>query len=231
MKWLSNECAHHRQQICLLVSGELPEAERGEVENHLTECADCRKYHDELKSLAAPLTSWERYFSGVKPNEVQQLRWANAIKAESESKPSFSLAKRFVAADVSPLHSKSTKVGADSRRLLRFGGSVRGISWKTFAPLFVMRVVWNELIWPVRRIWAGLAVAWVFIAIVNHNLSDGRPVAMAKDAKPAADMFLAWREQEWVLAQLMGKAEPTVIEPPKQSAPQPRSERRTVSNA
>lgn len=184
MKRLSNECAHHRQQICLLASGVLSEAERVEVENHLSNCADCQSHFDEIKSATSPLAGWEKHFTQIEPNQAQRIRWANAIKAAGESKP-----KRAV------------------------------------SPVFVLQLLWRELIWPVRLIWAGLAVAWVFIAIVNHNLSEGRPVAMARDPKPAADMFLAWREQEWVLAELVGQSEATVVEPPKQSAPQPRSER------
>ena len=184
MKRLSNECVHHRQQICLLASGALPEAERVEVENHLSNCTDCRVYYDGIKSVASPLADWEKHFASIEPSQAQQIRWAKAIKEASEVKP-----KRSV------------------------------------SPVFVLQVLWSELIWPVRRVWAGLAIAWVFIVIVNHNLSEGRPVAMAKDARPAADMFLAWREQELVLAELVGKAEPTIAEPPKQSMPQPRSER------
>lgn len=184
MKWFSNDCAHHRQKICLQAGGVLPEAERFEVESHLAACVDCQKYSAEMKSLVVPLANWEKHFARITPSQAQQMRWEKAIKVAGKSKPTHSV-----------------------------------------SPGLVLRILWNELIWPVRRIWAGLAAAWLFIVIANLNLSGGQPAAMAKDARPAAAMFLAWREQERMLAELVGRTEPNVAEPPKQPAPQPRSER------
>lgn len=86
--------------------------------------------------------------------------------------------------------------------------------------------LFHELIWRARHAWAGLAAAWVFIAIANYNLSGGRPATTAKDSKPAPDIFLVWREQERVLDELVDRTETKAAEPPKPVAPQPRSERR-----
>ena len=220
MKRLLNECMHQRQQICLLASGALPEAERLEIETHLTNCSSCRSYFDGIKSVVTPLAVWENRFVQIEPTEGQKIRWAKAIKAASELNPSVAASRQSAANPSIARWRRSAETPPRSGS----GGLAMPKSWNLF-PLVAVRTLWRELIWPVRRIWAGLALAWVFIAIVNHNLSEGRPVAMAKDARPAADIFLAWREQELVLAELVGKAEPTIAEPPKQSMPQPRSER------
>jgi len=84
MKWFWNPCRRNRANICLLASGTLAEDEMSEVQAHLAECADCRKYHDEMKSLAKPLADWERNFAHVKPTQDAEARWAKAIQAAAD---------------------------------------------------------------------------------------------------------------------------------------------------
>ena len=50
-----------------------------------------------------------------------------------EARPEVEAPVNLVAADVSPLHLKFEKVRADSRRLLRFKGSMREISLGEFS--------------------------------------------------------------------------------------------------
>jgi hypothetical protein len=82
--------------------------------------------------------------------------------------------------------------------------------------------LWQELVWPSRRIWAGLAAVWIGILIFNFSQRDNSPVMAMKS--PSPQMILSFRQQEKLLAELIGPNEPVVAEPPKTVAPRPRSE-------
>ena len=86
MKWLLNRCERHRESICLLASGVLPEPERREVENHLAACDGCREYYDEIKLVALPLANWEKNFAHIEPDQTLRARWAKAVQAAGEPK-------------------------------------------------------------------------------------------------------------------------------------------------
>lgn len=74
-------CAPYRQPLCLLVSGTLPEPERDQLQRHLHECANCRQYLAELKSVTAPLAGWEAKFAQLQPSLVARARWAEALQS------------------------------------------------------------------------------------------------------------------------------------------------------
>lgn len=88
----------------------------------------------------------------------------------------------------------------------------------------VWQTLWRELILPSRRIWAGLAACWVMLAVANLSLNGHSTVRMAKST-PSPEMILAYRQQETLLAELIGANEPRIAERPK-LLPRPRSERR-----
>jgi hypothetical protein len=85
--------------------------------------------------------------------------------------------------------------------------------------------LWLELVWPCRRIWAGLAAVWIGILIANFSQRDQSPAMVMKSA-PSPEMILSFRQQERLLSELIGPNEPSVAEPPKIVLPQPRSQRR-----
>jgi anti-sigma factor RsiW len=87
MNWFLNRCERHRESICLLASGVLPEPERREVENHLAACAGCRKYYNEIKLVALPLANWEKNFAHIEPDQTLRARWAKAVQGAGEPKP------------------------------------------------------------------------------------------------------------------------------------------------
>ena len=93
-------------------------------------------------------------------------------------------------------------------------------------PLFVRAAlrVWHELIWPCRRIWAGLAAAWAAILGVNTSLSDPVRVAAA-NPPPSPQMLLVLREQRRVLTELIQTTATEPAEPPRPGL-RPRTERR-----
>jgi hypothetical protein len=84
--------------------------------------------------------------------------------------------------------------------------------------------LWLELIWPCRRIWTGLAAVWILIFIVNFSQHD-KSEMMAKNTSPSPEMILAFRQQEKLLAELIGQNEPQAAGRPKTFLPRPSSER------
>jgi hypothetical protein len=83
--------------------------------------------------------------------------------------------------------------------------------------------LWRELIFPSRRIWASLATIWIVIFIFNFSQRDQTEL-MAKKSSPSPEMILAFRQQEKLLAELMGPDELRAAESPKTFLPRPRSE-------
>jgi hypothetical protein len=102
-------------------------------------------------------------------------------------------------------------------------------SWfDSFVPLLLgcSNRLWLELIWPCRRIWTGLAVVWILIFIINFSQRDPAEMMARKSPPPSPEMILTFRQQELLLAELIGPNEPRIAEPPKTFSPRPSSERR-----
>lgn len=96
---------------------------------------------------------------------------------------------------------------------------------------FVFKL-WRELIWPCRRTWTGLAVAWLAIVAFNLSQSGHSQTVTAKSTKPPGEMRLALQEQRRVLEELFGPPpSPSPAEPPRRPNNQPRSECRAVAMA
>jgi hypothetical protein len=85
--------------------------------------------------------------------------------------------------------------------------------------------LWLELIWPCRRIWTGLAAVWILIFVVNFSQHDKSEMMARKTSPPSPEMMIAFRQQEILLAELIGPNEPQVAERPKTFSPRPSSER------
>ena len=87
----------------------------------------------------------------------------------------------------------------------------------------ILNNIWRELILPSRRIWAGLAAVWILILAVNFSLRDHSQTVMAK--VPSPEMVSTFREQEELLTELIGPADPPVAEPQKPYVPRPSTRR------
>ena len=90
----------------------------------------------------------------------------------------------------------------------------------------VLRLLWRELIFPSRRIWAGLAATWILIFVFNFSQRDPAELQARKSPPPAPQMILTFRQQERLLTELIGPNEVQAVAPPKPLLPQPRSESR-----
>ncbi len=83
--------------------------------------------------------------------------------------------------------------------------------------------LWQELVWPCRRIWAGLAAVWVLIFIVNVSQRDGSQTMMAKSAP--TEMMMTFRDQQkWLNELLADRSLSMDVERPKIFSPKPRTE-------
>ena len=84
----------------------------------------------------------------------------------------------------------------------------------------------STFLWPHPTAWAGLAAVWLVILGLNLATRETTPL-MAKRASPVSpQIFMAFREQERLLAELLGPRQAPVAEPRKAVLPRPRSERR-----
>lgn len=84
--------------------------------------------------------------------------------------------------------------------------------------------LWLELVWPCRRIWAGLAAVWILICIVNFSQRDSSQLVTAKSATPAA-MMMTFRDQQNLLNELFAdRSLPADAERPRIYSPKPRTE-------
>ena len=91
------------------------------------------------------------------------------------------------------------------------------------APRFVLRECWQQLVWPSRRIWAGLAVVWVLLLVADVSLRDNSPASTIASAP--SEMFLSLPQQEQLLAELMEPNQRRAAAPSKAFTPRPSSER------
>ena len=95
----------------------------------------------------------------------------------------------------------------------------------THSALFAIGwMIWQELILPSRRIWAGLACAWFVIAMLNLASSETATKIASRIQSPSRDEMRALVEQRRMLAQLIGLL-PEPDYAPRRSTPGPHSER------
>jgi hypothetical protein len=88
-----------------------------------------------------------------------------------------------------------------------------------------LKNLWLELIWPSRRIWAGLAAVWILILAANLSMRDQSGIKIAKSPS-SSQMITAFRQQQQILGELIGSDDPPVAEAQKTFSPRPASERR-----
>jgi hypothetical protein len=97
-------------------------------------------------------------------------------------------------------------------------------SVKPSLPIRVAFKFWQELIWPSRRIWAGIAAAWVVIVIVNLYAASNTEMASHNFTPPSPAVLMALREQERWLVEFAEPREARDADRPQKTAPLPRSE-------
>jgi len=85
-------------------------------------------------------------------------------------------------------------------------------------------VLWRELIWPCRRVWAGVACAWLLIIGLNMASFERTSRVASKTEPRSGEDIRAFIEQRRLLAQLTGWL-PEPANTRKPNPPGPRSDR------
>jgi len=96
-------------------------------------------------------------------------------------------------------------------------------------PLRAVLAVWRELIWPCRKIWAGVAAAWLLIIPVNFLIMDTPGSTQRGSGSDSPDIRAYFAEHYRLIAEL-GEAIP-LPPPPPPAASRPRSEYRLTNRA
>jgi hypothetical protein len=87
-----------------------------------------------------------------------------------------------------------------------------------------IRLSFLELVWACRRTWATLAVVWIALFIFNVSQRDKVELAARKLPPPSPEAIMAWRQQEKLLAELIGPPGTGDAERRKIFLPKPRTE-------
>jgi hypothetical protein len=83
----------------------------------------------------------------------------------------------------------------------------------------------STIFWPHPKAWAGLAAIWILILAVNFSIRDRSPVLAKKSSPPSPEVIVELRQQQRMLAELIGPRDIRDADRSKSFVPQPRSER------
>jgi hypothetical protein len=96
-------------------------------------------------------------------------------------------------------------------------------------PVRAVLTVWRELIWPCRKTWAGIAVAWLMIIPLNFLILDKSETTRPGSGSASLDIRTFFAEQNRLIAELGETMPPSP--PPPPAASRPRSEYRVTNRA
>ena len=82
----------------------------------------------------------------------------------------------------------------------------------------------HALFWPHPNVWAGLAVVWILIALVNFSQREPSSGRLEKSAPPSPEVLAELRQQHQLLAEILGTHEPREADRLKKVAPQSKGE-------
>jgi hypothetical protein len=89
----------------------------------------------------------------------------------------------------------------------------------------------KDMFWPTRRLWAGLAAAWLVILGANLFERDPAQRERAVSSRPSLEMVRAYLKHEGFLGEPGRRGQKQVTAPPAFPAPAPRGEHRRGSSA
>jgi hypothetical protein len=92
------------------------------------------------------------------------------------------------------------------------------------------RTILTTIFWPHPRAWAGLAAVWILILAVDFSVRDPGPVMADKSAPSSPEVMVELRQQQRLLAELMGSSQTREAEPRK-FLPRPQTARAEILTA
>ena len=106
----------------------------------------------------------------------------------------------------------------------------RSVREFTFAATFrrllsTLNAQLSTILWPHPKAWAGLAAVWILILAVDFSTHDKSPAIAEKSAPPSPEVIVELRQQQRLLAELIGPRDTSDADRSKSFVPQPRSER------
>jgi hypothetical protein len=91
---------------------------------------------------------------------------------------------------------------------------------------------WQEVIFPYRRIWMGLATVWVVLLAAHFSLQEQPRLPLARSSTATQQMVVAFKDRQAVLAELLADHTlPREADRPRIFSPKPRSERVDILSA
>jgi hypothetical protein len=84
----------------------------------------------------------------------------------------------------------------------------------------------STLLWPNPQAWAGLAAVWILIFAVDFSARNKSSVMAGKATPPSPEIIVELRQQQRLLAELIGSRDEHDADRSKSFVPQPRSEGR-----
>jgi hypothetical protein len=127
---------------------------------------------------------------------------------------------RTTAPKLDAIRREVVKVAADVNR------RKQPIRELTFAATLTntVRLSFLELVWPCRRIWAGLAAVWILIFIANFSQRDNVSGVTGKSARSGEVIMSLQAKQRWMNELLADRSAPPEADRSRNFAPKPRSE-------
>jgi len=178
----------------------------------------CRRHHQNLSLLAAGALS-EREENQVQDHlrECSPCRlYFQEIKTVTDPLANW--------AETLPQFQPSESARASWAKVIRAAGRPEPV--RRLAPAVAFRDWAHEVFWPWRRVWAGVAAAWLVILAGNVSLRDPAPAITAKSAAPSQEAIASFRDQQKMLAELLpDHSAPRDAERQKFFSPKPRTER------
>jgi len=86
----------------------------------------------------------------------------------------------------------------------------------------------STILWPHPTAWAGLAAVWILILAVNLSIRDKSPGVAEKSTPPSPEVIVELKQQQRLLAELMGAHDTRDADRSRPSVPSPRSERAEI---
>lgn len=101
------------------------------------------------------------------------------------------------------------------------------LSWLAFLVASLLgcsNKLWQELVWPCRRIWTGLATVWILIFIVNFSQRDNVNSVTGKSVRSGGVVMSLQTQQRWMNELFADRAISSEVDRPRNFSPKPRTE-------